>query len=53
MRSVEMVAQLEDFRSAMDEDDVRQFSSDYFIPLDVSEDGLQCQCPTYRMAMVR
>ena len=35
MRSVEMVAQLEDFRSAMDEDDVRQFSSDYFIPLDV------------------
>ena len=30
-----MVAQLEDFRSEMDEDDVRQFSSDYFIPLDV------------------
>ena len=30
-----MVAQLEDFRSAMDEDDLRQFSSDYFIPLDV------------------
>ena len=35
MRIVEMVAQLEEFRSAMDEDDVRQFSSDYFIPLDV------------------
>jgi hypothetical protein len=30
-----MVAQLEEFHSAMDEDDVRQFSSDYFIPLDV------------------
>ena len=30
-----MVAQLHEFRSAMDEDDVRQFSSDYFIPLDV------------------
>jgi hypothetical protein len=30
-----MVAQLEEFRSAMSEDDVRQFSSDYFIPLDV------------------
>ena len=30
-----MVAQLEEFRSAMDEDDVRQFSSDYFTPLDV------------------
>ena len=30
-----MVAQLEEFRSAMDEGDVSQFSSDYFIPLDV------------------
>ena len=30
-----MVAQLEDFRSAMDEDELRQFSSDYFIPLNV------------------
>lgn len=28
-----MVAQLEEFRSAMDEDELRQFSSDYFIPL--------------------
>ena len=33
--TVKMVAQLEEFRSAMDEYDVRQFSSDYFIPLDV------------------
>ena len=30
-----MVAQLEDFTSAMSEDDVRQFASDYFIPFDV------------------
>ena len=30
-----MVAQLGEFRSAMDEDDVRQFSYDYFIPLNV------------------
>jgi hypothetical protein len=30
-----MVAQLDEFRSAMDEDDVRQFASDFFIPLDV------------------
>ena len=30
-----MVAQLEEFRSTMNDDDVRQFSSDYFIPLDV------------------
>lgn len=30
-----MVAQLEDFRSAMTENDVRQFTSDYFISLDV------------------
>ena len=33
--TVKMVAQLEEFLSAMDEDDVRQFSSDYFIPLDM------------------
>lgn len=30
-----MVAQLYEFRSAMNEDDVRQFSSDYFIPFGV------------------
>ena len=30
-----MVAKLEDFRSAMNEDELRQFSSDFFIPLDV------------------
>ena len=30
-----MLAQLEDFPSAMSEDDVRQFASDYFIPYDV------------------
>lgn len=30
-----MVRQLEDFVSEMDEDELRQFSFDYFIPLDV------------------
>ena len=30
-----MVRQLEEFRSEMDEDELRQFTSDYFIPLDV------------------
>ena len=30
-----MVAQLHEFRSRLDEDDVRQFSSDFFIPLDI------------------
>jgi hypothetical protein len=30
-----MVAQLDEFRSLTDENDVRQFASDYFIPLDV------------------
>ena len=32
---LKMVKQLEDFSSAMSEDDVRQFASDYFIPYDV------------------
>ena len=32
---MKMVAQLGDFRSAMTVDDVTEFSSDYFIPLDV------------------
>ena len=30
-----MVRQLEEFRSEMDEDELRQFTSDYFIPLAV------------------
>ena len=30
-----MVKQLEDFSSAMSEDDIRRFASDYFIPFDV------------------
>jgi hypothetical protein len=30
-----MVRQLEEFRFEMDEDELRQFTSDYFIPLDV------------------
>ena len=30
-----MVHQLHEFASEMDEDELRQFSSDYFIPLDV------------------
>lgn len=32
---MKMVAQLEDFRSAMSIEDVTQFSSDFFVPLDV------------------
>ena len=32
---IKMVRQLEEFRSEMDEDELRQFTSDYFIPLAV------------------
>ena len=32
---MKMVAQLGDFRSAMTIEDVTQFTSDYFVPLDV------------------